>query len=56
MRILYATDLHGDRRKYERMFNISKSQGIDITINGGDMFPKRGNLFRQNEFIEKTEK
>ncbi len=53
MKILYATDLHGDRRKYERMFDISKSHGVDIAINGGDMFPKTGNLFRQNEFIKR---
>lgn len=51
MKILYSTDLHGDRRRYERMFDISKSQGVDIAINGGDLFPKAGNLFRQNEFI-----
>ena len=51
MKILYSTDLHGDRTKYDRMFDISKSQGVDIAINGGDLFPKTGNLFRQNEFI-----
>ncbi|MFH1415374.1 MAG: metallophosphoesterase [Elusimicrobiota bacterium] len=51
MKLLYSTDLHGDRRKYERIFEISKAQGVDIAINGGDLFPKTGNLFRQNEFI-----
>lgn len=51
MKILYSTDLHGDQQKYERMFEISKSLGVDVVINGGDLFPKTGDLFKQNAFI-----
>lgn len=52
MKILFSTDLHGDTWKYRRMLEISKSLKVDVTINGGDMFPKTGDLFRQDEFIE----
>ncbi len=51
MKILYVTDLHGSEWKYDRIFEISKSMKADIVINGGDMFPLRGNLLHQDDFI-----
>lgn len=37
--ILYVTDLHGDRRKYERTFALAVETGAWLVINGGDMLP-----------------
>jgi Icc-related predicted phosphoesterase len=51
MKILYVTDLHGSEWKYDRIFEIAKSISADIVINGGDMFPLRGNLLHQDDFI-----
>jgi Icc-related predicted phosphoesterase len=36
---LFVTDLHGNRRKYERMLALAKELGAFLVINGGDMFP-----------------
>ena len=36
---LYVTDLHGDRRKYERTFALAVETGAWLVINGGDMLP-----------------
>lgn len=36
---LYVTDLHGNRRKYERAFALAVETGAGMVINGGDMFP-----------------
>ena len=51
MKILYVTDLHGSEWKYDRILEIAKSISADIVINGGDMFPLRGNLLHQDEFV-----
>jgi len=51
MKILYTTDLHGSEWKYDRIFKLSFENKIDIVINGGDMYPKEKDLFRQNRFI-----
>jgi Icc-related predicted phosphoesterase len=51
MKLLYVTDLHGCTWKYDRILDIAKTGGADIVINGGDMLPTRGNLYRQGEFI-----
>ena len=36
---LYVTDLHGNRRKYERTFALAAESGAWLVVNGGDMFP-----------------
>jgi len=36
---LFVTDLHGNRRKYERTLALAIDSGAWIVINGGDMFP-----------------
>ena len=51
MRILYATDLHGARPKYERVLQAAVERGVDAVVNGGDMYPKDIPLTRQHEFI-----
>ncbi len=51
MKILYATDLHGDKWKYEQMYKASKGKKVDVAINGGDMFPSDWDPFRQDKFI-----
>lgn len=50
MRVLYCTDLHGAKWKFERIFEITKSLNVEIVINGGDMLP-HGTILAQNEFI-----
>jgi Icc-related predicted phosphoesterase len=52
MNVLFVTDLHGSKWKYELLFKIAKSMNIDVVINGGDMLPKTGDLFMQGEFIK----
>lgn len=51
MKVLYMTDLHGSRWKYERLFEIAKKFGAKIVINGGDMLPGEKHLFDQGEFM-----
>jgi len=53
MKILYVTDLHGDRDKYNRLFEVARDRRVDMVINGGDMLSKdHGELFKQGDFIE----
>ena len=42
MEFLYVTDLHGDKDKYEKIFEIALADKIKVIVNGGDMLPKRG--------------
>jgi Icc-related predicted phosphoesterase len=51
MRILFTTDLHGSKWKYDRLLEAARSSHVDIVINGGDMLPKHGNPFDQGKFI-----
>jgi len=51
MRVLFVTDLHGSKWKYERLFEVAKDFQANIVINGGDMLPKNIDPFRQGEFI-----
>ncbi len=51
MRILFVTDLHGCRWKYDEILRRALSYHVDAVVNGGDMLPKDGNLFRQDAFI-----
>lgn len=41
MKLLYITDLHGDKDKYEKILNIAEEKNIHLIINGGDMLPKQ---------------
>ncbi len=51
MRILFVTDLHGCKSKYDKVFRKATGLHADVVVNGGDMLPKDGNLFRQDAFI-----
>lgn len=52
MKILYTTDLHGCRWKYERLLNLAHRHAAEVVINGGDMLPKGADLlWSQHEFI-----
>ena len=51
MRLLFVTDLHGSKWKYDRLFEAAKEFQANVVINGGDMLPKSGEPFRQDEFI-----
>lgn len=41
MKILYVTDLHGDKNKYKKSLEIAVEKEIDVIVNGGDMLPKQ---------------
>jgi Icc-related predicted phosphoesterase len=51
MKVLFVTDLHGCKWKYERLFEVAKEFQATVVINGGDLLPKDGNLFTQGKFI-----
>ncbi|MFX0058617.1 MAG: metallophosphoesterase [Candidatus Hodarchaeota archaeon] len=51
MKILYATDIHGSRWKYEMIFEVAENLEVDIVINGGDMLPF-GDFLNQDKFIK----
>ena len=51
MKILYVTDIHGVKWKYESIFDEAIANKVDILINGGDLFPTRPSFFIQDEFI-----
>ena len=51
LRVLFTTDLHGCRWKYDRLPEAAQEVGAGVVVNGGDMLPKTGNHFAQGEFI-----
>ncbi len=51
MKILFVTDLHGRRWKYDRLLELAKRHGVAALVNGGDMLPKEGDLFEQDKLI-----
>jgi len=51
MKVLFVTDLHGCKWKYERLFEVANDFEVNIVINGGDMLPKDIDSFKQGEFI-----
>jgi Icc-related predicted phosphoesterase len=51
MRLLFVTDLHGSRWKYDRLLPAAQAFQADVVVNGGDMLPKGGDLFTQGRFI-----
>lgn len=54
MKILFTTDLHGADWKYHRLADIADSMKPDVVVNGGDMLPRAGDLFRQHRFITRN--
>ena len=51
MKILFVTDLHGCKWKYDKLYNAAQVHQVDIVINSGDMLPKNQDLFQQDQFI-----
>ncbi len=51
MNILYITDLHGHRRKYERLLQTARKHHARVVINGGDMLPHGSGPSTQGRFI-----
>jgi len=51
MKVIFFTDLHGAKHKYNASLDLVKSLKADVVINGGDMLPFGGNLFKQGKFI-----
>lgn len=51
MKILYVTDLHGNRTKYDQVFDLALKNKVEIVLNGGDMLPKNVDLLKQDDFI-----
>jgi len=45
MRVLFVTDLHGSKWKYERLFEVAKDFKANVVINGGDMLPHDNESF-----------
>lgn len=41
MKFLYATDLHGDKDKYNKLLELAIDGDIKLIVNGGDMLPKQ---------------
>jgi Icc-related predicted phosphoesterase len=48
---VFVTDLHGNRRKYERTLALAKELGAFAVINGGDLFPHGRMHEEQARFI-----
>ncbi len=51
MNILYYSDLHGTKWKFDLIAKLIKKHKIDIVINGGDILPKDGNRTKQELFL-----
>ncbi len=51
MKIIYTTDLHGNRDYYDKLVEVAAMAEADMVINGGDMLPKGGDMFAQGKFI-----
>lgn len=53
MKILFVTDLHGNKAKYQRVFVAAKKHKAVAVVNGGDMLTLDGDLHgSQRDFIE----
>lgn len=39
MRLLYVTDLHGDKDIYNKILQLALDRNIKLIANGGDMLP-----------------
>lgn len=51
MKVLYTTDLHGSRWKYDRLLAAAQKMDAEMVINGGDLLPKSGDRLVQEDFI-----
>lgn len=51
MKIIYVTDLHGDKWKYEQLYKLALFFKPDVVINGGDLLPADRKIAEQELFI-----
>lgn len=52
MRILFATDIHGNKAAYEELLTEAPARRCEAVILGGDILPKKGNIRDARRFIE----
>lgn len=54
MKILYATDIHGNHSKYRKLLEIAQQEKVYAMVFGGDMLPKTGGdlLSSQKRFLQ----
>ena len=53
MKFLYATDLHGDSRKYDALLKYAQKHDVKYIHLGADILPKRSGLLKeQKKFIK----
>jgi len=53
MRFLYATDLHGDIRKYDMIYSYAKENRINLIHLGADLLPKNSEILKiQKKFVK----
>lgn len=53
MKILYVTDLHGDKNKYWKSLEEAIKKDIKVIVNGGDMLPKQCDRHREQPIFIK---
>lgn len=51
MKILYVTDLHGDKKKYSKILEVAIEKEIKVIVNGGDMLPKNVTATVSSRFL-----
>lgn len=56
MKLLYVTDLHGDKEKYRKVLELAVNSDIKLIVNGGDILPKQCDRHKEqplfiNEFL-----
>lgn len=51
MKILYVTDLHGDKKKYRKILDVAIEKEIKVIVNGGDMLPKQCDRHSEQSFF-----
>ena len=51
MKIIFTTDLHGNRSHYDQLLEVATLAEADVVVNSGDMLPKDRDLFEQDRFI-----
>lgn len=54
MKILYVTDLHGDKDKYKKILEVAINKDIHVIVNGGDMLPKQCNRHEEQPLFIKV--
>lgn len=52
MKFIYASDIHGDEYKYEKLLEISQKEKIKYLVFGGDLLPKDcGDRYNEQKFF-----